>query len=474
MKRLLTASLLLLLAACGSMPPPVVTPPPASAFQFTVVVCSGGSGDFCTNVPKVSGAKLVIDAKPAGTTNAKGFAGDMLSKGGHDVEISAEGCETKTFTVQMTDPYHRDVKLNCTPPLSRLRSEGRFFVNDKGTYRPLWSSGLSLLSKSASERATFLDEVRTLGFDGVRVFAGDIGWANGQTPESALANIPGLLADTEKRGLYTYLVAITGSASGYNVETYLSQVAGLCAAHINCVLEVANEIGHSSQSSLVNDPARLNDMARRVVPAGVSLWSLGAMLGQDEVDQNGKYPPNGAAPFNTAHLDRGRQPWPDMIRRVREIAGISENTGKPSMSGEPIGAAEVDSAGRRSADPNLFFTYGALCRLFEVGCVFHSEDGLLSVKLRPRQLESAKAFIEGYKSLATDARLSYQNAGWAGSDPPVASFSGATRVYSGINGSDGYTVVVGDTGVSIQWKNGWAPVGEPVKRPQVQVIHIRR
>jgi hypothetical protein len=282
-----------------------------------------------------------------------------------------------------------------------------------------------------------------------------------------------LLEDTEKRGLYTYLVAITGSASGYNIETYLSQVAGLCAAHIACVLEVANEIGHSSQSSLVNDPARLNDVARRVVPSGITVWTLGAMLGQDEVDQSGKYPPNGAAPSNTAHLDRGRQPWPDMIRRVREIAGISENTGKAVFSGEPIGAAEVDSPGRRSADPNLFFTYGALCRMFEVNCVFHSEDGLQARKLGPKQLESARAFLDGWAAVATDARLSYQNAGWAGGDPPVASFSGATRVYSGINGSDGYTVVVGDTGVQIQWKNGWAPVGV-VTRPQVQVIHIRR
>lgn len=476
-KRFATASLFLIFSACASTnPPPVVTPPAGKPMQFTVVVCAGGSGDYCTNVPKVAGAKLLIDATQVGTTNANGFAGDIVTRGSHAIEITADGCESKTFTVTMVDPYHRDVKLNCTPatpPISRLRVEGRFFVNDHGTYRPRWTSGLALLSRPPPDRAAFLDEAKALQFEGVRVFAGDIAWADGQTPASALANIPALLQEVHQRGMYTYLVAITGSASGYNVEEYLRQVATECAKVFSCVLEVANEIGHSTQSSLVNDPARLNDMAKRVVPSTISAWSLGAMLGQDEMGENG-YPPNGAAPFNTSHLDRGRDPWPEMIRRVREIAGISENTNKPAMSGEPIGAAEVYSEDRRSNDPNLFFTYGALCRMFEVGCVFHSEDGLFARPLRSIQKESAKQFIEGWKALATDARLSYQNSGWAGGDPPVASFTGATRVYSGINGSDGYTVVVGDAGVTIEWKNGWAPVGEPVKRPGAQVIHIKR
>jgi len=473
MKQLSPAALLFLLTACGGggNPPPVVTPPPVT-MQFTVVVCSGTSGDYCTNLPKVAGARLVIDTKQVGTTNANGFAGDVVARGAHEVEVTADGCDARAFSITMTNPYHRDVRLSCVPPISKLRVEGRFWVNDKGTYRPRWASGLALLSRPSPDRTTFLDEARALGFDGVRVFAGDLGWA-GQTPASALANIPSLLSEAHSRGLYTYLVAITGSASGYNVEDYLRQVAAECAKVISCVLEVANEIGHSSQSSTVNDPRQLEAIAQRAVPAGM-VYSLGAMLGQDEVDPNGVYPPNGTSPFNTAHLDRGRDPWPEMIRRVREIAGISENTNKPAMSGEPIGAAEVYSEDRRSDNPNLFFTYGALCRMFEVGCVFHSEDGLLGRPLRPIQKESAKQFLEGWKAVATDARLSYQNAGWAGGDPPVSSFTGATRVYSGINGSDGYTVVVGDTGVQIQWKNGWAPVGEPVRRDGAQVIHIRR
>jgi len=470
MKRYLTALLLVLLAGCGTNPPPNPNPDPkpdpGAAFQFTVVTKDE------TGKP-VAAAIVNVNAQTT-RTNSNGFGELKLLKGSYSVTATADGYRpAEILSLSVERNIHRDMVLaRDVVPMTKLNVEGRFYVNGQGTYRPRWTSGLALLSRPPPDRTAFLDEAKALGFDGVRVFAGDLGWA-GQTPASALANIPALLGEVHSRGMYTYLVAITGSASGYNVEQYLHQVAVECVKVVSCVLEVANEIGHSSQSSLVNDPRQLESIAKRVVPSELT-YALGAMLGQDEVDQNGIYPPNGSATVNTAHLDRGRTPWPEMIRRVREIAGISENTNKPAMSGEPIGAAEVDSPGRRSADPDLFFTYGALCRMFEVGCVFHSEDGLQGRLLGPIQKECAKQFIEGWKAVATDARLTYQNTGWAGPDAPIAAMSGATRTYSGININDGYTVVVGDEGVQIQWKNGWAPVGEPVRRDGAQVIHIRR
>jgi len=38
---------------------------------------------------------------------------------------------------------------------------------------------------------------------------------------------------------------------------------------------------------------------------------------------------------------------------------------------------------------------GALCRGFEIGCVFHSEDGLYARLLGPNQRACAEAFIAG-------------------------------------------------------------------------------
>jgi hypothetical protein len=213
-------------------------------------------------------------------------------------------------------------------------------------------------------------------------------------------------------------------------------------------------------------------VAVRVVPAGQP-WALGAMLGQDE-PINGVYPPTGVAPFSTAHLDRSRKGF-DQVRRIREIAAISEVTGKPAISGEPIGAAEQSDPGRREADPNFFFAMGALCRLFELGaCVFHSEDGLQARPLAPNQQRCAEEFLAGFRSIDSTARLGYRNAGWAGADVPVASFSGALRVYSGVTGNDGYTVVVGDEGVAVEWKNGYHVVAELARRPGVIVWKIAK
>ncbi len=465
--------LLLPLSACGPVPPTKPPQPPTTTdTKFTVVVCDDGPTNHCTTSPKIANARLVIDGALLDETNDNGFAVAVIVNGSHQVRIEADGYEPVSFGVTLPTQAHRDIEMKRTaPPVSRVRTDGRFFVNDKGTYRGRWTSGLALLSRTAAERAAFLDWARSFGFDGVRVFAGDIGWAN-QTPASALANLPSLLAETQARGLYLYLVAITGSASGYDVEQYLADVAHYCTNAAGCVLEAANELGHSSQSAQVNDVRGFESIAVRAIPSG-STWALGAMLGQDE-PVNNVYPPTGVAPFSTAHLDRSRDKW-NQVRRVREIAAISETTGKPAISGEPIGAAEVSQPQRRESDPNFFFAYGALCRLFELGaCVLHSEDGLFARSLGPVQTECARAFLDGYKSIDTDVRLSYRNAGWTGNDVPVASFTGAVRVYSGVFGTEGYTVVVGDEGVQVEWKNGYHVVAELARKPGVIVWKIAK
>ena len=351
----------------------------------------------------------------------------------------------------------------------RVRVDGRFFVNDAGPFRPVFQSGLALLARSAAERAAFLDETAALGFNGVRVFAGDLGWAN-QTPESARAALPALLDEAAARRLYVYVCAITGGRNPvYDIEAHLRAVTEIAAARPNAILEVANEIGHPTLSERANDVPGLLGMARRIIPAGMP-WTLGAPLETDEPALDNTYPTDGGL-FNDAHLDRGRPFW-DQVRRVREIAAISESTRKPAMSGEPIGAAEQSQAGKRESNPTFFFTLGALSRGFEVGSVFHSESGLHGELLGPTQRACAQAFIAGWKSLPTDGRLNFQNASWPGA--PIRSFTGVVRVYSFLEGARGWSVVVGANNPQIEVGNGWRRGANLAERPGVIVFELAR
>ncbi len=242
-----------------------------------------------------------------------------------------------------------------TRSLEPIRIDGRFFVAGGGTFRPRFASALAVLVKSPEQRAAVLDEIQGLGFNGIRVFAGALEWA-GQTPEAAVAALPTVIEEAARRNLYVYVTALTDSGKGYDVDAHLRRIAAIIGRHDNTLLEVANEIGHGTQSPRVNDAAALLALARRLVPAG-TVWSLGAALGVDAVGPDGRYPTSGGT-FDDAHLERGADPW-RQVARLREIAGISAATGRPAMSGEPIGAAERSVPGKRTSESGLLLRDGS-------------------------------------------------------------------------------------------------------------------
>jgi hypothetical protein len=357
----------------------------------------------------------------------------------------------------------------------RIRVDGRFFVNDAGTFRPVFQSGLTLLARGDAERAAFLRETASLGFNGVRVFSAALPWA-GQTPEAARAMLPRLLTEAAAHGLYVFVSALTETRKGYDAEAHLRAVAGIVAAHDNALLEIANEPWHPTQSDEVNDPVRLLALARRAVPANVP-YALGAGH-EDEPDLSGRYAFAGGA-FNTAHLDRGRDTW-NQVRRLREIEAVSAATKTPTFSGEPIGADErmggATGTKQRRNDPEFFFALGALSRGFELPTVFHSEAGLQGQLLGPAQRACAQAFIAGWRALDTAELLNFVNAKWAGSPVEDANFEGGViRAYSFVAGGRGWTVLVGKSGdPAIRWGSGWRPAGVVAERPGVQVVAIQR
>lgn len=460
-KNLCVIIILSFLVACGPINPPE---PPSNIFNVSFVVCETNP---CNN-NYVQGARITFEGtnRPVLTTNLYGYADSTSNKNSYNIRIQAEGYQDATFPLVVERRINKDVVLvRIVPPLTRVRTEGRFFLNEPGTFRPVWTSALTLLKKTAEEQTAYLKQAKDLGFNGVRVFAGALPWAN-QNPEDALAALSAALARARAEGLYFYVVANTESGTGYDVPSHTAAIAGQCAEADNCIFEGANEYWHPTQSDFVQDVSRLQNLLLQVVPSQV-VWATGAA----QVDEGGDYPAQ-AGNFSTAHLDRGRDKW-NQVRRVREIAGISEGTGKPALSGEPIGAAEQAQDGRRESDPNFFYAYGALCRLFEVGCVFHSDQGLQATPLTDNQLVCASAFIKGFNDLDTTDRLTYKNATWT--DSPVKSFSGAVRVYSGVSGDHGYTVAVGvDGNLEVEWQNGWRHVGTISDLGPVKVYRVRR
>ena len=346
----------------------------------------------------------------------------------------------------------------------QLRVDQRFFVNAAGTFRPVFTSALSLLARPDDQLREFLDWTSHAGFNGIRVFAGALTWA-GQTAPQARERLPQLLAEAGRRGLYVEVTAITDSREGaYDPGEHFRAISQLCQTAQNAILEVANEPYHGTQADAVHAPANLLAIGcHATIP-----FALGAAEDDESTMMSG-------GSYVTAHLDRGRDKW-NQVRRVRELAALSESTGKPVLNNEPIGAADVSQPGRREADPAFFFCMGALNRLFEVGGVFHSEAGLQGVLPGPGQQACAEAFVAGSRVIPTDDRLVFRNAGWADSPVVRARFDDTVvRAYTGLAGAGAWTVLVGLRGdPGLELRDPWRIGRRLAERPGVAVLQLER
>jgi hypothetical protein len=462
-----------IVASRGGAPKPAPHVPPAP--QVYALGVHLFDGDPAKD-EKIPGATLTLQERTERTDGAGNAAFVNLTAGTYEVCAAAEGFVHGCATAPVPGP---DVNLELArdvPPVQRVRVDGRFWVTSDGAiFRPRFTSVL-VMPRDAALRATILDQAAGLGFNGIRTFVGRLAWA-GQSAADAEAALPDLLTDAAARGLYVYATVVTDSKDGgYDIEAHARAIAQTCAAALNCLLEGVNEIGHETQSAEANDPARMLALFRRVVPADVP-WALGSSARVDEAI-DGQYPGAGGA-FVDAHLDRGRDLY-NQVRRLREIAGLSETFRVPAMSGEPIGIAEIPMPGKQRIwgdDAARFsFAMGVLCRGFELGCVFHSEDGLHGHLLGPNTQAAAVAFMDGTKALDTTERLAFQNAGWPGSPVMKADFDrGVVRAYSFVAGNRGWTVLLGLRGdPAVQWGGGWHQARVAEERPGIRVLEIGR
>jgi hypothetical protein len=311
-----------------------------------------------------------------------------------------------------------------------------------------------------------LDQFAALGFSGVRVFAGHLEWA-GQTAAMGVEQLPDFVEACRGRGLYVLVSAITDSAiENYSVETHIDLIGAICIAYDNTLLEIANEPYHETQRSAVHDFAYLRGLAARVSPD--VLVGLGAAADDEALDgRDGEFIP--------IHLDRGRDIWNE-VRRVREAQAVEDSTGKPAIIQETTKAYDVEQEGKWESRPEYFYALGVNGRLFEVGIVFHSENGLQAQPLDAATEACARDCVAGFIAIPLDVpTLEYHNAGDPASPVRSANFDNVVRCHSATDGARGWTFAEGiaagkDPEITWNW-----PVHEQIdSRPQLRLYAAMR
>ncbi|HYN05767.1 MAG TPA: hypothetical protein VES67_00110 [Vicinamibacterales bacterium] len=384
---------------------------------------------------------------------------------------SSFGAERQSPSTQ--DPTARTADHTSSGPTAcgRLRADVRSLVCADGSlFRWRGVTAFRLVDLIAdgreAEAVRYLDWADRSGFNVVRVLATLCCWFDLPPPAGQKA-LPRLLALAGQRGMYVQIVALAGTAPherSIDLEAQVKAVGEIAAAHEHAIVEIANEPEHSTQDKRLHDLAYVDRLAA-LVPAEV--LTIG---GSARVDHAVTSP---LGDLVTRHLSRLDNPW-EMMQRVRGLDHVAQATARPVLSGEPFGAGETRVPGTRETDPDLFFTYGALCRVFELSCNFHLEAGLNAVQPGPIQQAAADAFIAGSQAVPDDWRLTFRDLGSPESPISRAHLGRARAVYSGLAGNEGLTVAFGVRGdLELQWR-GYQPTATLRDRPAVKAWRIRR
>ncbi len=366
-------------------------------------------------------------------------------------------------------------------PVPKLRVEGRQFVDEAGDrYIPRWVSGLTLLSRSTAQQVAFLDWASKTGFNGVRVFAGALTWAP-QTPEGARVALPGLLDRAAARGLVVEVTALTDTATGYDARAHLQGIVDIVAGRRGIVLELANEVGNSTQAKDLT-PDGLRSWGLEIAAPRGLVWAVGAA--DSDAPDGGAHSTRGGT-YITAHLDRGGDVWPQ-VARVRALFDIAVAHGVPVINNEPMGADEhpgSQTGRQRWNDPAAFFALGVLDRVFQLGGVHHSQAGLMAARPGPVQQRCAEAYIAGHRAIEAmtgKSTLTFHDTGAAASPLASVNTSRLTAAYSFTAGDRGVVVLLGVKGDPVlRLAPGWRRVRVVASRraadgTRIDVVEITR
>ena len=353
----------------------------------------------------------------------------------------------------------------------RLRADGRLIRCEDGSpFRWRGVTGFRLVHHVATgdEAAArrYLAWARETGFNVIRVLS-TAALLFDLEPAAGRAALPKALALAREFGLYVEVAAAIDTAEReYDWPGHARDVAGICAAAINCVFEFANEPGHGVQDVRLHDMAAVDRFAADAVAGFDLLWTAGPSWGSDVADV-----PSGA--FVVRHLDRGGTPW-EMAGRLAEFEALSARLNKPVVSNEPIGFDEVDgsSTGRqRIVDCDAALVFGVLARVLEVATTFHLQAGLQNEEPGPVQQQCAEDYVRGTR-LVPD-RLEFRRLEPGAAHYPVASAHRDRIVYAAAAGRDALVVAFGASGgPDVAWQ-GVREADHVLDRASVDVWRVR-
>jgi hypothetical protein len=184
------------------------------------------------------------------------------------------------------------------------------------------------------------------------------------------------------------------------------------------------------------------------------------------------------ADYVTVHNER-KADWPRTARALGEIrdgfgwgptcpAGDYTGVHVPVVGDEPIGFAETEQPGKRSASVDDAAYFAATCGLMGAGCTFHSDDGVGSVAWRPVQHAAAVAFYGALRWTPTEAQLApYMRGGtdpgcrWIGESVAEHDDAKELRSFAKIIGSDAWLVQIRTTRPAVVPCGAWRVVETP-------------
>jgi hypothetical protein len=174
-----------------------------------------------------------------------------------------------------------------------------------------------------------------------------------------------------------------------------SVIAALAGA-TNVFIEACNEPNKDdSQGNMPGGNQEAHEHAMLMAGRGI-LCTSGA--GSDEAIAAGLAGPD----YVTIHPDRG----PEWYRKNKDVLDVRDQTGLPCTADEPIGLAEAEIPGKRTANAQECATAGAVAQAHGLGSTIHSDAGISGVAFGPVQEQCARAWHDAAVWVPVDAQLS--------------------------------------------------------------------
>lgn len=95
----------------------------------------------------------------------------------------------------------------------------------------------------------------------------------------------------------------------------------------------------------------------------------------------------------------------DWYRRNKDVLDVRDQTGLTCVEDEPMGIAEVDKPGSRTANVQECATAGAVAQLHGLGSTIHGDFGITCTPFGPVQSQCAKAWHDAAMWVPVDAQL---------------------------------------------------------------------